>query len=381
MFKSEIIIENSSIGLGHPPYVIAEAGVNHNGQLSIAKELIREAKAAGANAVKFQTFQAERLATFYAETAHYQVLSTGKSNQKDLLKDLQLRKSDYQELKDLSHSIGITFLSTPFSREDADLLHSIGVPAYKISSGDLITLPLLEYISEFAKPIILSTGMGNMKEIEEAIAMLHNKNSELVLLQCTSSYPCELQYMNLNVIQGLRQFGCLTGLSDHSRGIACSIIASFLGASIIEKHLTLDRNMQGPDHSASLEPRDFSRLVQGVKEAHLLNSNNREDMIRVLEEYEPHNVDNIDLILGSSKKAPTPPEGEIILKARKSVVPIKRLKKGFKIPQDIQSVLGIIFELKRPGHGLAPKYLYDILGKTVMRDLNVDDQMTLADFN
>lgn len=378
--ESSFTINNRMIGDDCEPYVVAEAGVNHNGDIEIAKRLAREAKEAGADAIKFQTFQAETLATTYAETAAYQRQRTAEVSQREMLKRLELKRSQHIEIMQFCKSIGITFFSTPFSKDDADFLNSLNVPAYKISSGDLVSLPFLEYVAEFSKPIILSTGMANMKEVHEAISLVSKYNKMIAVLQCTSSYPCDLQYINLNVISELRKFGYPVGFSDHSIGIGCAIIAAFEGSSIIEKHLTLDKNMEGPDHRASLEPNEFASLVQGVKDAFTVRLGGRQKLISLLEKYDRSTCDKIDLIMGSHDKELSPPEYEIALKARKSIVSKTELHKGLKVPNDLKAVLGVLFEFKRPGDGLRPKYLYDILGKTLTRDLKTDELIAMSDF-
>lgn len=377
---TSIFIDKHEINREKPPFVIAEAGVNHNGDLDIAKKLALEAKRAGADAVKFQTFRAENLATADAETAAYQVYSTGEKNQKKLLKRFELKKSDYDELIGYCRSLNITCFSTPFSREDADFLYSLDVPAFKISSGDLISLPLLQHIAKFDKPIILSTGMATIVEVKEAVETIKKYNKQLILLQCTSSYPCEIRYMNLNVIHQLEMFGYPVGLSDHSVGIGASVIAAYIGACTIEKHLTLDNTMEGPDHSASLEPDNFARLVSGVKEAYRRRREEPKALDMLIAKYEPTMSDKIELVMGLKEKMPVEPEFEIMLKGRKSIVAKMNLSKGTRIPDDIESVLGRLFELKRPGNGLKPKYLVDILGKTIVHDIKEDKQIRMTDF-
>jgi len=247
--------------------IIAEAGVNHNGDLETAIELVRQAKKTGADAVKFQTFEANLITSPEAPKANYQKNgSDSKETQLEMLKDLELSPKDHQALFQYCKEIGITFLSTPFHEEAVDLLDKFGVQLYKVGSGDLNNTPFLKYISSKNKPIILSTGMADMIEIRDAVKCIteNQKNTpysvfpRLTLLHCVSCYPTPFEQVNLNAIRTIREaFSLPVGFSDHTLGIEASVAAVAIGANVIEKHFTLDRDLPGPDHSSSLEPHEF----------------------------------------------------------------------------------------------------------------------------
>ncbi|MBO8157765.1 MAG: N-acetylneuraminate synthase [Bacillaceae bacterium] len=335
MFKlGDHLIDDSS-----PVYVIAEAGVNHNGNIDLAKKLIDSAKDSGANAVKFQTFQSEKLVTQTASKARYQIENTGENNsQLDMLKKLELSFSEFKELKQYCERKDIEFISTPFDEESAEFLYELGVHAFKIGSGDLTNIPLLEKIANYNKPIIISTGMANLSEIEDALEVL--KDLEVAILHCTSNYPAPIEEVNLRAIQTISQaFGKVVGYSDHTEGNEISIAAVVLGAKIIEKHFTLDRNMPGPDHKASLEPDELKSLVSSIR--------------------------RVELGLGDGIKRCMPSELETKRVVRKSIIAADDIEEGTILTKDHLTV-------KRPGTGIQPKFLSQLIGKTVKKGFKRD---------
>ena len=340
----KIKIGNRIVGEGEPCFIVAEAGVNHNGDIKIAKKLIDAAKEAGADAVKFQTFKAEKLVTKDTDMAEYQKENIGRmETQFDMLKKLELEEDDFFELKKYCDKKGIIFLSTPHSNEwSVDLLEKLGVEAYKIGSGDLTNIPFLEYAAKIGKPIIISTGMANMEEVKEAVETIKNTgNDKIVVLHCTTDYPCDLNDVNLRAMEKMRrELGALVGYSDHTVGITTPIAAVSLGAVLIEKHFTLDRNMEGPDHKASIEPHELKRMVEEIRK--------------------------IEKVMGNWEKKPTAKEIEIIKLMRKSLVSTRKLKRGDVIRREDVVI-------KRPGTGIEPKYLNDVIGKRVKKDIEKDD--------
>jgi len=339
-------ISDKVIGPGHPVFIIAEIGVNHNGEIELAKKLVLAAKKAGADAVKFQTFKADKLATAQAEKAAYQKQHDyGQEKQLAMLKQLELSEEVFVQLKDFSESQGILFLSTPFDEESADFLERIGIPAFKVSSGDLTNLPFLKHIAVKKKPLLLSTGMAYLNEIKEAVdCILAEGNNEIILFHCTSNYPPSIEDINLLALKTLRKkLNLPIGYSDHTLGDVAAVAAAALGAIIIEKHITLDCSLPGPDHRASMEPAEFSEMVK---------------KIRIVER-----------LLGSSEKKPVPAEEEIRLVARKSIVARVNITKGTKLTRDM-------LMLKRPGTGIPPKYLEQIIGCKVNRDIAIDETFT-----
>ncbi|MBU3154823.1 N-acetylneuraminate synthase [Clostridium estertheticum] len=343
MFK----IENKVIGDGNRTFIIAEAGVNHNGDIEIAKQLVDKAVISGVDAIKFQTFKTEKLVTGYADMADYQKSNIGHtSSQFTMLKQLELSQESFIKIQEYCKYKGIMFLSTPFDFESADFLESIGMLAFKISSGDLTNIPLLEHIAKFNKPIILSSGMANLSEIEEALNAIYCLgNKEVAVLHCTSNYPAKLQSVNLNAMNTIKNaFKVVGGYSDHTKGITVPIAATAIGANIIEKHFTLDKNMQGPDHKASLNPTELKDMVQSIRD--------------------------VEMALGNGIKRYNPSEVDTIKAARKSIVASRYIKKG-------QLITLMDLDYKRPGTGLSPKFYVDIVGKKTNRDIKMDEQITL----
>lgn len=332
-----------------PVMIIAEAGVNHNGSIQIAEKLIDTAKEAGADAVKFQTFKTAKLVTTAAEKAKYQTVNTGiAESQYNMLSRLELSREMHLHLKNYCDKVKITFLSTPFDFESVDLLTELNVPIYKISSGDLTNIPLLRYVSAIGRPVILSSGMSTLGEIKEALETVYSKgNRKVTVLHCTTNYPTPFEEANLNAMNTIQNaFKVDVGYSDHTDGIEAAIAAVAMGAVVIEKHFTMDRNLPGPDHKASLEPADLKKLVRSIR--------------------------NIEKALGSGIKSITASEAAIMNTVRKSIVARNMIKKGQSISMDD-------LEIKRPMKGIEPKYLDDIIGKTARRDINPEEHIQWLD--
>ncbi len=359
-----IKIKNKYIGENNPCFVIAEAGVNHNGDLALAKKLVDKAKEAGVDAVKFQTFKSKEIVTPDAEQAKYQIENIGKrESQYEMLKRLELPYSAFRELKKYCDEKEIIFLSTPHScKEDVDLVSEL-CPVIKVGSGDLTNLPILKYMAQKNLPIILSTGMANLEEVREAVEAILPINQELILLHCTTNYPTPFNEVNLRAMPTLeKEFYLPTGYSDHTEGINVSLAAVVLGACMIEKHFTLDRNLPGPDHKASLEPQELKDLVLGIRfiENRLTSGENVELIIEEL---------NIKDALGDGIKRPNPSEIEVAKIARKSIVAVVDIKKGETLKENLLAI-------KRPGTGIKPKYFDEIIGKTAKRDIKKDQLIT-----
>lgn len=322
-------------------FIIAEAGVNHNGDINIAKKLVDKACDAGVDAIKFQTFKAENLVTREAPKADYQKDTTGDGNQFEMLKKLELSLEEHILLKEYCEKKGIIFISTPFDFESVDLLEKIDVPLYKISSGDLTNLPLLKYIASKEKTIILSTGMANLGEVEEAVqTILEIGNNNLILLHCTSNYPTAYEDVNLRAMLTMKEAFKLTiGYSDHTIGIEVPIAAVALGAGVIEKHFTLDKTMDGPDHRASLEPDELKMMVDSIR--------------------------NIEKTMGDGIKRCNKNEEKSKFVSRKSIVAKVDIKKGQVITKEL-------IDYKRPAKGLPPKVINYIIGKRAREDIKKD---------
>lgn len=337
--------------LTRPCYIIAEAGVNHNGSIELAKRLILAAKESGADAVKFQTFKTEEVVSLQAEKAPYQIDTTGNSeSQYDMIKALELSEDEFYELKKYAEENEITFLSTPFDHQSVDFLDNLGVPFFKIPSGEITNIPLLEHIGQKKKPLILSTGMSTLGEVEEAISVLKNSgSSDIILLHCTTSYPAPIDSVNLAAIETLRcAFRLPVGYSDHTKGIAVPIAAAALGATVIEKHFTLNKNMPGPDHKASLEPDELAAMVKGIRD--------------------------VEMAMGDGVKVPNSVEKENMRIARKSLVAKRDIKAGEILNEDSIAI-------KRPGNGISPKY-FDVVNKMcAIIDIKKDDVLIWSHLN
>jgi len=340
----ELTFGKRVVGAGHPAFVIAEAGVNHNGNLDLAFQLVDAAIAAGADAVKFQTFIASELLTAEAAKAEYQKTTTGeRESQLEMIKRLELSFGDFRKLKIYCDDQGITFLSTPFDFKSVDFLEGLGVVAFKISSGDLTNDPLLRYVAPKGRPVILSTGMSDMDEVREALAVLHG--ADVILLQCVTNYPAAAEDINLRAMLSMQSaFDVNVGYSDHTLGIEVPLAAVALGACVIEKHFTLDKNFAGPDHRASLEPQEFKAMVEGIRK--------------------------VEASLGNGQKVPSATEASNAAVARRSIVAARDISAGTVItPADVA--------FKRPGTGLPPRMADQVLGKTARVDVKAG---SLLDF-
>ncbi len=347
-------------------FVIAEAGVNHNGDVDIAKELIDIAIGSGSDAVKFQTFKAEEIVTADAKQAEYQSKNIGKKqSQYEMLKTLELTYDNFRELKKYCDKNGIIFMSTPHScKEDVDLVSEL-CPAIKIGSGDLTNIPLLKYVAEKQLPVILSTGMSTLEEVKEAFNTVFSVNESLILLHCTSNYPAPLNEVNLRAIITMEKEFCIpVGYSDQTLGIAVGIAAASLGATVIEKHFTIDEDMNGPDHKASIKPDELKKMVNEIRKvsSRLNSGESWESIIKEL---------GILEVLGDGVKRPMPCELNTMEVARKSIVASIDISKGDVITQNMISV-------KRPGTGLNPKHYWNVIGMKTKTNIKKD---TLISFN
>lgn len=326
-------------------FIIAEAGDNHNGSLELAFQLVDKAAEAGADCVKFQTFVTEEVISKRAEKAEYQKESTGtEESQYEMVKKLELSFENFKELQRYAQEKGLTFLSTPFDIPSVDFLESIHVPYFKIPSGEITNLPYLIRIAQTGRDIILSTGMAEMDEIETAVRILREHGAgEISLLHCNTEYPTPMEDVNLRAMLSLKEkFGVKVGYSDHTKGIEVPIAAAALGAEIIEKHFTLDHNMEGPDHKASLEPDELKAMVDGIR--------------------------SIEKALGSGIKTASNSEKKNIDIARKSIVARKKIVKGETLTEENLAV-------KRPGNGISPMKWYEVIGTTAVRDFDEDEMI------
>lgn len=327
--------------------IIAEAGVNHNGKLENAKKLAMAAKESGADIVKFQTAKLESLVTDSAPMADYQRENMGGAvSQKEMLRKILLTYDDFMELSDYCKEIGIRFLSTPFDMESIMFLYGIGCALWKIPSGEITNYPYLVKIARYGQPIILSTGMSTLEEVECAVEILKNNGSgEVTLLHCTTEYPTPYKDVNLKAMKTLQDyFGCPVGYSDHTLGIEIPIAAVGMGAVVIEKHFTLDRNMEGPDHKASLEPQELKAMVAAIR--------------------------NLELAMGDGEKRPAQSEMANRVVARKSIIAKRAISKGEILTEENITT-------KRPGNGLSPMKWHDVLGTKAIRDFIEDELIEL----
>ncbi|MFZ5753911.1 MAG: N-acetylneuraminate synthase [Bacillota bacterium] len=351
-------------------FIIAEAGVNHNGSLEMALQLVDQAVSAGADAIKFQTFKAHKIVCRQAPLAEYQKKNTNtQQSQYTMLKKLELNEDDHFQLLDYCVKKGIQFISSPFDLESVDLLASFNIPQFKIGSGEISNGPLLLKVARTGKEVILSTGMSTLGDVELALSVLAFGYTaegkipclgsfqeayfseagqkaiaeKVTLLHCTTEYPAPYEEVNLRAIHTLQQaFGLPVGISDHTEGIAIPIAAVALGATVVEKHFTLDRSLPGPDHKASLEPPELAAMVQAIRQ--------------------------VESALGSFRKIPTPSELKNRNIARKSLVAAKEIKLG-----EIFTVENL--DCKRPGNGLSPMHIWDKLGKTSPRNYAEEEQI------
>lgn len=328
-------------------FIIAEAGVNHNGSFELAKQLVDKAVWAGADCIKFQTFNSKNLVSKNAQKAEYQKKTTDSSEtQLDMLKKLELSKEEFVEIRDYCNQKGIMFLSTPFDLESIDFLSSIGVKTWKVPSGEITNYPFLRAIGKRKESVIMSTGMCTLDEVRDAIKVLKDfGTTDITLLHCTTEYPAPYDSVNLKAMLTLKnEFGFNVGYSDHTNGIAVPVAAVAMGASVIEKHFTLDKNMEGPDHKASLEPDELKLVVQSIR--------------------------NVELALGDGTKRPSDAEKKNIAIARKSIVAACDIKKGEKFTEENLTA-------KRPGNGISPMNLAEVLGKIAKRDFSEDELIEL----
>ncbi|MBL7156484.1 MAG: N-acetylneuraminate synthase [Candidatus Pacebacteria bacterium] len=334
-----------------PCFIIAEAGVNHNGSLELAKKLVDAAKEARADAVKFQTFTAENVVTETARMAEYQKKNIGKKKtQLEMIREFELKFEDFAKLKKYCDNKKIIFLSTPHSKDAIDFLNPL-VSAFKIGSGDLTNLPFLQKVAKKKKPIILATGMSDLAEVKDAVKTIKKAgNNKIILLHCTTNYPCPIEEVNLKAMLTLKeQFGpLLVGYSDHTDGINVALTAVALGAWIIEKHFTLDKNLPGPDHKASLNPKELKEMVRAIRD--------------------------IEKALGHGAKKPFKSEKRIRKLVRKSIIAKTDILKGTKI---LKNTLII----KRPGTGIAPKHLDKIIGKKAKKNIKKDALIKFKDLS
>ena len=346
----KIKIGNKWIGKGESCFIIAEAGVNHNGNVNLAREMIDVAKDAGTDAVKFQSFKAENVVTQNAEKAEYQKETIGieekeEESQYTMIKKLELAEEDFKELAEYAKKKDLLFLSSPFDKESVDLLDEINVPAFKVASGELTNFLLLQHIAKKGKPIILSTGMATLGEIEDTLKIIRNEGvGDIILLHCVSNYPAKIEDVNLKAMETLKYaFKLPTGFSDHTLGITVSIAAVALDACVIEKHFTLERNLPGPDHKASLEPDKLKKMVKAIRD--------------------------VEKALGSGIKKPTKDEEETKKIVRRSIIAKANIPKGTIIAGDM-------LDVKRPGIGIEPKYLNLVIGRKAKEDIKKDYIMT-----
>lgn len=327
--------------------IIAEAGVNHNGNVDIAKQLIDKASDAGADIVKFQTFRAASLVSCSAEKAAYQKKNTGlQETQLEMLRKLELSEETHKELKEYCDRKQIMFLSTPFDLESIDLLERLHMPIYKIPSGEITNLPYLRKIGGLHKKVILSSGMSTLGEVRDAVRVLNEcGTTDISVLHCNTQYPTPMEDVNLNVLRTMkRELNLPIGYSDHTNGIEIPIAAVALGAEIIEKHFTLDKSMEGPDHSASLNPDELKEMVAAIR--------------------------NVEKAMGCSEKRMTESEKDNVVVARKSIVAKRRINSGEVFTEENITT-------KRPGNGVSPMLWDCVIGQIAVRDYNMDEMIEL----
>ncbi len=328
-----VTIGDRRVGSGSPCFVIAEAGVNHNGSVESACRLAEIAREAGADAVKFQTFKAAKLVTLDAPKAEYQrqTTSTGES-QFEMLRALELSEAAHREILEHCRRSGILFLSSPFDEESADLLGTLGVPAFKIPSGEITNLTFLSHVARKGKPIILSTGMADLAEVEQAVATIRQAgNPNIILLQCVTNYPAAPEDVNLRAMRTMAEACHLpVGYSDHTVGNEVAFAAVALGACVVEKHFTLSRELPGPDHKASIEPDELAQLVRGIRA--------------------------VESAFGTGRKEPAVSEAATAAVARRSLVAVSTIPAGAVLTEDVVA-------MRRPGTGLPPSMRGQVVGR------------------
>lgn len=328
-------------------FVIAEAGVNHNGSLELAKRLVEVAANSGADAVKFQTFKADKLVSKGTQKADYQKQTTAaEESQYAMIRNLELDESTHRELVHHCDEKQIMFLSTPFDHDSIDMLNSFGMPIFKIPSGEITNLPYLRHVGRLGKEVILSTGMADMGEIEDALDVLLQAGTardKITVLHATTEYPCPIEEVNLRAMQTIRDtFGVKIGYSDHTHGIEVPIAAVAMGAEVIEKHFTLSSTMEGPDHQASLEPEALEAMIAGIR--------------------------RVSLAMGSGIKKPSKSEIKNMAVVRKSIVAARNIKAGEAFSENNLCV-------KRPGVGTSPMRWDEVIGTVALKNYKADDQI------
>jgi len=345
-FQSKITIDGTEIGIGNPCYIIAEIGINHNGKLSLAKKLVDVAVECGANAVKFQKRDLESL--YKKEILQNPNLdSQGTEILIGVLKEVELQEEHYKEIIDYCNEREITFLCTPWDKKSVDFLEKYNIPAYKIASADMTNFPLIKYVSDTKKPMLISTGMSTLEEIEKTVNFVKKLGSKFALLHCNSTYPSPVDILNLKMIPFLREkFNIPVGYSGHETSIIPSLTAASMNAIIIERHITLDRKMEGLDHAASLEPDELKQLILGIRES--------------------------ELAVGKPEKKMT--RGEILQREvlGKSLICSKTIQIG-----EIFSESNI--EIKGPARGLSPQYYYEILNRKARRKIEKGEYILESD--
>jgi len=347
MSATALDIGGRLVGHEHACFIIAEAGVNHNGSLELAHQLVDAAVHANADAVKFQTFKAERVLTANAPKAEYQKQTTGNSeSQLEMVRRLELSHESHQELMRYCQDKGILFMSSPFDELSVDFLAELDVAVFKIPSGEITNLPFLRHVARKQKPIIMSTGMSYLSEVEKAVRTIEEEeNRDYMLLQCTSNYPADPADANLMAMGTMaRAFDALVGYSDHTPGIEVPLAAVALGACVIEKHLTTDRTLPGPDHPASLEPEEFATMVRGIR--------------------------LVESALGAGRKEPAASEANTASVARKSLVAARDIPASAVLTEELIAI-------KRPGTGLPPAMLHHLIGRKVRVEIPEDALITL----
>jgi sialic acid synthase SpsE len=343
-FKKKIEIGDRWIGEGEPCFVVAEIGLNHNGDIKLAKKLIDAAVGCGADAVKFQKRTVDKILTKEALDAPYDTWYAYGKTYGEHRKALELSNEEFIALQEYASERDIIFFASPWDEESADFLEGINVSIFKVASADVINLPLIKHMAKKRKPMIVSTGMSTFDEIKDAVDMISKYTDELILLQCVSTYPSDYEEINLRNMETLRKtFDCPVGYSGHERGIAVSEAAVALGACVVERHFTLDRALKGPDHAASLEPPGLFKLIRDIK--------------------------NVEKSMGASEKRAQERETPIRTKLAKSVVAAVDISKGTVITKEMLGVKG-------PNIGLPPKYVYILPGKRAVKDIKEDSAIT-----
>lgn len=328
--------------------IIAEAGVNHNGDIQTAKKMIEAAKKAGADYIKFQTFIPQDLVSETAKKADYQRATTDKDeSQQDMLKKLALTFDEFKELKEYCQVQEIGFLSTPFDFKSIEFLQGLDLDFWKIPSGEITNLPYLQKLAKTKKPMVLSTGMCTLQEVSDALKVLYAEGvdrKDITLLQCNTEYPTPYEDVNLKAMYNMEEaFDVQTGYSDHTKGIEMPLAAVAMGATVIEKHFTLDRSMEGPDHQTSLEPHELKEMIEGIR--------------------------HIEAAMGNGEKKPSPSERKNIMVVRKSIVAKETILKGEEFTENNLTV-------KRPGEGISPMKWFDVIGKRAEQDYEKDEMIT-----